>query len=221
MNLRWPVLLGLIAMLALPAVAQGNYSAPESRSGATGQGYGPNYVMDGTHFLIQLDDKLDSKKLKPGKEFKAELAEDLVAPNGQTIPRGTRVRGHVSEIERGLHGRLLMSFDQIDTDHGWMPLIATVTGIPGEKGMNTVGNEGEIQKSSVGKTRILEGAGIGAATGAAAGAVAGGPQGALIGAGAGAALGGAAGLLTDRDFVLNKGTAIELTLDRPLMLPNR
>jgi hypothetical protein len=221
MNRRWPVLLVLLAILSLPALAQSTYSEPDQQSGAPGQGYGSNYIMDGTHFLVQLDDKLDSKKLKPGKQFKAELAEDLVAPNGQLIPRGAKVRAHVSEIERGLHGRLLMSFDQIETDRGWMPLIATVSGIPGEKGMKTVGNEGEIQKASMGKTRIAEGAGIGAATGAAAGVLAGGPQGALIGAGAGAALGGATGLLTDRDFVLNKGTAVELTLDRPLQVPSR
>jgi type IV secretory pathway VirB10-like protein len=221
MNRRWPVLVGLVAMLALPAVAQNTYSEPQTQSGSTGQGYGPNYIMDGTHFLIQLDDKLDSKKLKPGKQFKAQLAEDLVASNGLSIQRGAKVKGHISDVQRGLHGRVLMSFDQIETGRGWMPLIATVTGIPGEKGFKMIGNEGEIEKSSMGKARIVEGAGIGAATGAAAGAVAGGPQGAIIGAGAGAALGGAAGVLTDRDFVLNKGTSIELTLDRPLQVPSR
>lgn len=220
MERRWLMWLGLIALLALPAVAQTNYGAPGPTSNAVGHGYGSNYIMDGTRFLVQLDDKLDSKKIQPGKQFKAKLAEDLVAPNGDMVPRGKKVKGHISEIQRGLHGRVLMSFDQIETNHGWMPLVATVSGIPGEKGMKTVGDEGEVQKKGASKTRVLEGAAVGAAVGAAAGAAAGGAPGAMIGAGAGGILGGATGLLTDRDFVLNKGTAIELTLDRPLQVPS-
>ncbi len=220
MEKRWLLWLGLIALLALPAVAQNNYGASSPQSNAVGHGYGSNYIMDGTRFLVQLDDKLDSKKIQPGKQFKAKLAEDLVASNGEMIPRGKKLRAHISDIQRGLHGRVLMSFDQIETNHGWMPLVATVSGVPGEKGMKPVGEEGELQKKSASKGRVVEGAAVGAAVGAAAGAAAGGPHGAMIGAGAGAALGGAAGLLTDRDFVLNKGTAVELTLDRPLQVPS-
>jgi hypothetical protein len=184
----------------------------------TGMGYGPNYIPDGTRFIIRMDDKLDTKKLQQGKHFKAELAEDLVAPNGQTIPRGKKIKGHVSSVDRGLHGRILLSFDQIETRHGWMPLVATVSDVPGEHSMKT-SNEGEIEKTGANKTRMIEAAAVGAGVGAAAGAAAGGGKGAAIGAGVGAAGGGAASLLLKGDLILDKGQQIELRLDRPLEVP--
>src|SRR3954462_6554527 len=74
---------------------------------------GPNYIPEGTRFMVKLDDTLDTKKLQPGKKFKAKLSEDLVAPNGTTIPAGKKIKAHVSDIDRGVHGRILISFDEI------------------------------------------------------------------------------------------------------------
>lgn len=195
-------------LLLLPASAQ------------TGTGYGSNYVPDGTRFIVRLDDKLDTNKLQAGKHFKAKLAEDLVAPNGSMIPRGKTVKGHVSSVDRGLHGRILLAFDQIETSHGWMPLVASVSDVPGDHAYKT-GNEGEIERKGTNNTRILETAAVGAGIGAAAGAAKGGGRGAAIGAGAGAAAGGVAGILTDRNFKLDKGQQLELRLERPLEVPSR
>ncbi len=180
---------------------------------------GPNYIPEGTRFVVRLKDKLDTSKVKPGKHFTAELAEDLQAPNGLVIPRGKKIKGHVSDVDRGLRGRLLLSFDEIDTDHGKMPLAATVTGVPGEHGIKATGDEGEIQNRGANKKRVVEAAVIGAGAGAAAGAAAGGAHGAIIGAGAGAAIGTGAGILTKRDLKLDKGQQLELRLDRPLQVP--
>ena len=92
--------------------------------------------------------------------------------------------------------------------------------VPGEHAAKQeTGPEGEIQRRGADKTRVLEGAAVGAAVGAAAGAVTAGPHGAIIGAAAGGALGGGAGLLTERDLTLNKGTELEVRLDRPLQVP--
>jgi hypothetical protein len=191
-----------LALLALPAVAQSGYgqnSYPQNQqypnqNGAYNNGYGaPNAIPEGTRFMAVLDDKLDTKKIK----------------------------GHVSSIDRGFRGRVLLSFDQIETKHGWVPLIASVSGVPGEHGVDqNIGTEGEIQKRGTDKRRAAESAAVGAAVGAAAGAAAGGGKGAIIGAAAGGVLGGGAGILTDRDMVLNKGTQIELVLDRQLQVPN-
>ena len=52
--------------------------------------------------------------------------------------------------------------------------------------------------------------------GAATGAIAGGGKGAAIGAGIGAVGGFLSSLFTDRSLVLQKGTILELRLDRPL-----
>lgn len=216
------------ALLALPAAAQNSsygQQYPQNRQYPNqypNQGYGaPNAIPEGTRFIAVLDDKLDTKKMQPGKKFKLKLAEDLTAPNGQVIPRGKKIKAHISNVDRGFRGRVLMSFDEIETKHGWVPLVATVSGVPGEHGVDqTVGNEGEIQRRGTDKKRAIESAVIGAGVGAAAGAAAGGAKGAAIGAAAGGALGTGAGILTDRDMVLNKGTQIELVLDRQLQVPN-
>jgi hypothetical protein len=179
----------------------------------------PSAIPDGTTFLIRLEDKLDTAKLQQGKHFKAKLSEDLVAPNGATIPRGKRVKGHVSAVQQGLHSRMLLSFDEIETNHGWMPLIATVTGVPGEHAAKQPDEEGNIERKSSSKGRMIEAAAVGAGIGAAAGTLGGGGRGAAIGAGAGAGLGALTGFLTGHDLKLDKGTILELRLDHPLQVP--
>lgn len=215
MTKRWSagsVMLALI-LAALPALAQ-----LQTRPQQQGQGYGPNYLPEGTRFVVVLDDKLDTSKLSEGKTFKVKLGEDLVAPNGEMIPRGKKLKGHISRVDNGFHGGLMMSFDQIDTNHGWVPVAATVVDVPGEHSVRANG-EGEIEKQGIGKKRTAEGALAGAAVGAGTGAVAGGTHGAIIGAAAGAAVGGTAAILTDRTLKLNKGQQLELQLDRALQVP--
>jgi hypothetical protein len=215
----------MMLLLGAPfALAQyPNNSYPDNSQGAAypnnGAAY-PNTVAEGTRFVIMLDDKLDTAKLKPGKRFKARLGDDLVAPDGSAIPRGMRVKGHISDVEQGLHPRLLLSFDQIETPRGWIPLAATVTGVPGEHGVKQeTGREGEIERQGPDKRRVAEAAAVGAGVGTLAGVAAGGGKGAAIGAAAGAGAGLGAGILTDRNFKLEKGTQLEVQLDRPLIVP--
>lgn len=178
-------------------------------------------VPEGQTFLIRLNDTLDTSKLKAGKKFSAKLAEDLEAPDGATIPHGKKINGHVSSIEQGIHARLLLSFDDIDTGHGKMPLIATVTGVPGEHAAKQPDSEGTIEKKGMSKGHMVETAAVGAGIGAVAGVAAGGGKGAGIGAGAGAGLGALTGFLTDRNLRLQKGTTLEVRLDHPLQIPQR
>ncbi|MBI1739831.1 MAG: hypothetical protein HYR57_02970 [Candidatus Koribacter versatilis] len=159
----------------------------------------PNAVPEGTTFLVRLEDKLDTRKLQPGKHFKVKLAEDLTAANGSIIPRGKKIKGHVSSVEQGLHARMLLSFDEIETNRGWVPLIATVTGVPGEHAVKQPDAEGEIERKGMSKRRVIEAAAVGAVLGTVTGAAAGGGKGAGIGAGAGAGVGALAGILTDQD----------------------
>ena len=180
-----------------------------------------NAIPEGTRFLIRLNDRLDTRNLQVGKHFKAKLAEDLVAGNGAVIPRGKTVKGHVSSVEEGLHTRLLLSFDEIDTGHGSMPLIATITGVPGDHAVKEAGEEGELQRRGMSTEHEIEAVAVGAGIGAAAGAVRGGGKGAGIGAGAGAGVGAIAGLLADHDVRLEKGSVLEVRLDHPLQIPSR
>ena len=103
-----------------------------------------NVVPQGTVFLIQLSDRIDTKTVKAGDHFHARLAERLIVGNGQTIEVGKKIKGHVSAVEPGLRTRIILSFEEIETANGWVPLIATVTGVPGEHGLRQIGEEGEI-----------------------------------------------------------------------------
>jgi len=200
----------LALFASLPIFAQDPAIAPQAP---------PNAIPEGTRFLIRLNDRLDTRKLQPGKHFKAKLAEDLVAGDGAVIPRGKTIKGHVSSVEQGLHARMMLSFDEIDTGHGSMPLIATVTSVPGDHAVKEPGEEGELQRKGMSTQHEIEAVAVGAGIGAAAGAMKGGGKGAGIGAGAG--VGAIAGLLSDHDLRLEKGTALELRLDHPLQIPIR
>jgi hypothetical protein len=207
-----------MAVTSLPAPAQ-LQTRPANEQNSSDR---PDAIPEGTTFTIRLRDTLNTRKLERGKKFEGEIQEDLTAPNGLLIPRGRKVAGHVSDFYRGINGRLVLSFDKIETRKGWVPLSATVIGVPGEHGVNpATGAEGEISRKGIDKRRAIEAALIGAGVGAAAGAVAGGGKGAAIGAAVGAAAGGGTGVLTDRDLKIEKGQALELRLDRPVVIPSR
>jgi hypothetical protein len=178
-----------------------------------------NAVVQGTIGLIQLTDRLDTHTVKAGDHFRARLAEPLMASNGMTVEVGRKIKGHVSAVEPGLHTRLLLSFDEIETAHGWLPLIATVTGVPGEHGLKQIGEEGEIGRKGMTKQDIAEAVVIGASEGAAEGIHSGGKKGAAVGAGNGAANSAYTAFESGHDLVLDKGTALEIRLDRNLMIP--
>ncbi len=183
----------------------------------------PNAIPEGTRFIVKLKDTLDTRNLQQGKHFKAELREDLVTPSGLIVPKGRTVKAHVATFERGYTGaRMMLAMDELETRHGWVPLIATVTGVPGDPSIKSTGQEGEITQKGPDKKRVITNAAIGAGIGAASGAAAGGGKGAAVGAAAGAGLGtGASFLFKGSDLKLDKGMQLEVRLDRDLVVPTR
>ncbi len=180
-----------------------------------------NAVPQGTVLLIQLSDQLDTRTVKAGDHFQARLAEPVLTADGETLQSGRKIKGHVSAIQPGFRTRILLSFDEIETTRGWTPLIATVTGVPGEHGMRQVGQEGEIGRQGMTKEEIAEAIVVGAGKGAAEGKRSGGNRGAAEGAGAGAAEGAVSAFESGHDLLLEKGTALEIRLDRNLQIPSR
>ena len=67
-----------------------------------------NAVVQGTIVLIQLTDRLDTRTVKALDHFHARLAESLTAPNGMTVATGSKIKGHISAVEPGLHTRILL-----------------------------------------------------------------------------------------------------------------
>jgi len=213
-----------------PPADSRNTPQPQQSSGATiGQtgtpmqvyGASPNAIPDGTRFIIKLKDTLDTKKMEQGKHFKAELREELVTPSGLVIPKGRTIKGHVGRFEHGYTGsKIQLALDEIETRKGWVPLIGTVTGVPGDPSIKASGEEGEIYRKGPDKKKVITNAAIGAAVGAVSGSVLGGHKGAAIGAAAGAGLGtGSSFLFKGGDMKLDKGTQLEVRLDRDLVVP--
>jgi hypothetical protein len=199
----------LFVLLCMSLVAQDAPAAPV------------NAIPQGTVFLIQLTDRLDTHSVKAGDRFQARLAEPLTAADGVTLDQGRKIKGHVSAVMPGWHTRLILSFDEIDTGQGWTPLIATVTGVPGEHGLKQIGEEGEIGRKGMTKEEIAEAVVVGAGRGAAEGERSGGKRGAAAGAGSGAADSAMSAFESGHDLVLDKGTALEIRLDRNLTLASR
>lgn len=167
----------------------------------------PHTIPTGTTILIRLDDRLDTGRVHSGQRFKGKLAEDLTGPDGTSIRRGARVKGHVSTAEHGLHPNMLLSFDEIDTGHGWIPFLATVTGVPSEHSVAPPDQEGTIAGREAAKRE----------TDSSAGADPDAPGGIrAAGAKIGSRLGSIASLLANHDVTLPKGALLEVRLDRAL-----
>jgi len=196
-------------IFAISAIAQDVASVP------------PNGVAQGTICLIQITDRLDTHTARAGDPFQARVAEPITTADGETIATGTEIHGHVSAVEPGLRRRLLLSFDEIQTSRGWVPLIATVTGVPGEHGLSRISDEGEIGRKAATKEQIAEAVVVGAGQGAMEGEKTGGKHGAAAGAGEGAADAALTAFESGHDLVLEKGTALEIRLDRNLSIPTR
>ncbi len=198
-------------VLSLPVAAQPVQAGPAA---------GTAVVGEGTRFLVRLESKLSTRKDKIGKKFKVKTAEPLIASDGTILPQGAEIRGHLSRIEPAAatgRARLWLTFDEIRVPAGKIPVVASVASVPGEHSVRKGDSkEGEIEARTSRGTEQIEAAAVGAAIGAAAGAASRGGKGAAVGAAVGAATGFLISSGMGQELELQKGTKIELQLDRPL-----
>jgi len=213
----------IVALISVPGCFAAANSEAIPQNGTQASPVALNAVPNGTHFLVGLNDEVNTAKDRVNKKFEVKTLEPLESTNGSVIPPGARIRGHISRIEPAAatgHARIWLTFDNIDTHHGRIPLVAFVSSVPGEFSVKPgESREGEIEARTSTGTRDLEAAAGGAAMGAKAGASA-----THSGKGTveGAAKGGLAGFLASSGFGqeldLRKGTKLDLVLDRPLYL---
>lgn len=179
-------------------------------------------VTPGTKFLVSLLDELNSKGTQENAVFKVRTLEPLEAGSGIYLPSGAEIVGHISRVEpAGVAGRakLWLTFDEIHTKFGDLPIVAEVTSIPGDHSVKPVPEkEGVIQ----GRTSTQQDAAAAAAAGAAIGAVKGVKDKDKKEAAEGAALGAITAYLMEsgrgHELNLPKGAKLELELERALYL---
>jgi hypothetical protein len=196
------------------------HSASQSHAQSNG-----NASADGERFLAALDDTLSTKTDKSGKQFTVTTLEPLEAADGRVIPTGAEIRGHVDKVEAAHQtgrARLWLTFDDIKTPNGWMPIVAIVSDIPGVHSIQVnYKREGDIENRSSKQQQEAEAAAAGALVGAAPGIVNQNAKTAAMGAAAGAATAFMAASGLGQDVTLEKNTKLELELDRPLYLASK
>jgi hypothetical protein len=180
-------------------------------------------VVPGTKFLVRLEDELDTRETREKSRFRVRTLEPLEAGSGIYLPSGAEIRGHVSRVEpAGIAGRakIWITFDEIRTRFGTLPIVAEVAGVPGDHSVKVIGNqEGLIE----GRTSTSRAAGEAAAEAAAVGAVRGGIRHRDKKAAAEeAALAAITAYLMEsgrgHELNLPKGAKLELELERALYL---
>lgn len=179
-------------------------------------------VVPGTRFLVKLEEEMSTRVARQNQAFRVRTLEPLEAGQGIFLPAGAVITGHVSRVEpAGLTGRakIWLTFDEIRTRFGRLPIVADVVSVPGDHSIKPgAPQEGVIE----GRGGSQKDAGQAAAAGAAMGAVKGvKDKNAKEGAQA-AALGALEAYLMEagrgQELDLPKGAKLELELGRALYL---
>jgi hypothetical protein len=213
-----------------PAPAQTQETAPATpeppRQKADGDRHGlplETYaVTPGTKFLVRLEDELGTRGTPENAKFKVKTLEPLEAGSGVYLPAGAEIQGHISRVEpAGVAGRarLWLTFDEIHTHFGKLPIVAEVVSVPGDHSVrSSTTQEGLIE----GRSSTQQAAAEAAAAGAAIGAVKGVRDKDKKEAAEGAALAALTAYLMEsgrgHELNLPKGAKLELELERALYL---
>ena len=179
-------------------------------------------VAPGTKFLVRLENELGTRGPKENEKFKVKTLEPLEAGSGIYLPSGAEICGHISHVEpAGVAGRakLWLTFDEIRTTFGALPIVAEVVSVPGDHSVKPgPRQEGLIEGRSSNQHDAAEAA----AAGAAVGAVKGVKDKDKKEAAEGAALGALTAYLMEsgrgHELNLPKGAKLELELERALYL---
>jgi hypothetical protein len=202
---------------ASAAVASANGAPFTPKSGATVE------VPSGTSLPLVLHNGISTHSAKVGDPVYFETLFPIMIDGHVAIPAGSYVSGEVTESKRPGRvkgrGELMIKLNTLILTNGYMVSLNAVPRSAGTGGRETVDNEGKVIGDSdkagdvgtVAKTTAA-GAGIG-------GLATQGAKGVGIGAGVGAAAGLIAVLLTrGPDAELPRGTTVDVTLNRPILL---
>jgi hypothetical protein len=179
-------------------------------------------VVPGTRFLVSLESNLNTKEVHKNQPFRVRTLEPLEAGQGNYLPPGAVIAGHISRVDpAGTTGRakIWLTFDEIQTRFGKLPIVAEVASVPGDHSIKA----GLLQEGVIeGRSSTQKDAAQAAAAGAAMGAMHGVKDKNKKEAAEGAALGALEAYLMDagrgQEIDLPKGAKLELELERALYL---
>ncbi len=156
-----------------------------------------------TVLTLSLDQDLEAKKVKKGKEFKAHLSEPVTGDAGQVIlPAGSEVKGKIEDADER---HLKLKFREIKTPSGKKGIEARLVGVGAE---NVKVDDNELESPGKSGAKKVATAGT-----TAAGMAKGGIAGAAV-KGIGRIFFGGSG----KDLKLKKGTLLRIELKKELKL---
>lgn len=192
---------------------------------AQDQSVPPSALPVGTRMLVGLNDTINTKEIKSGNTFTVHTLEPISAPDGEVLPEGTELQGHIDKVEQAHQtgrARIWLTFDDVKTLGGPRPVVAFVSDIPGVHSIRVVfEREGAIEASTSKRQDQAEAAAAGAFVGAAPGVAAHNTKDAAFGAAAGAATAFMVSSGLGQELTLDKGMKLELTLNHPFYLSHR
>ena len=179
-------------------------------------------VAPGTRFLVRLEQEMCTRSVRQNQAFAVRTLEPLEAGQGIYLPAGAVIEGHISRVEAaGKTGRakLFLTFDEIHTRFGRLPIVAEVASVPGDHSVRN----GPIENGLIeGHGSTQKDAAQAAAAGAVTGAMKGVKEKDKKEAAEGAALGALEAYLMEagrgEELDLPKGAKLELELERALYL---
>lgn len=206
----------LLLFSGAAAEAQSQDPGPQSQDAP------PDAAARGTRFLVSLQTVISTKEDKVGKQFVARTLEPLATAEGVALPAGAQIHGHIDKIQpAGKVGRarLWLTFDEIHSPAGWIPLVADLIDAPGVHSIRVLyDREGEIRATSSKQEDAAFAAAEAAFVGAEPGIAKRDKQDAAMGAAVAAAT---AFMLTSglgQELTLPQNMKLELALERPLHL---
>jgi len=210
-------------MASTPSSGASAAAAPADAAPSTPKPGSTVEVPIGTSLPLVLHNGISTHSAKVGDPVYFETLFPIMIDGRVAIPAGSYVSGEVTESKRPGRvkgrGELMIKLNTLILTNGYMVSLNAVPRSAGTGGCETVDNEGKVIGDSdkagdvgtVAKTTAA-GAGIG-------GLATQGAKGVGIGAGVGAAAGLMAVLLTrGPDAELPRGTTVDVTLNRPILL---
>jgi hypothetical protein len=91
--------------------------------------FGQDAIPSGTVLPVQLSTSLNSKASKPGQVIKARVMQDVPLPSGARIPAGSKVFGHILEINKSAvdkGSKISVQFDRLEFAKRTMTMITNL-----------------------------------------------------------------------------------------------
>ena len=214
---RWRAFLCAAAVTVFcvsPALAQNQDSAPSPSDT-------PAYtVAAGTRIMVALVTPISTKVDKTGKRIRVRTLQPIASEDGSLLPAGAEIRGHLDKVQSaGKTGRahLWITFDDIHTRAGWVPLIAGLIDAPGVHSIHVLfDREGEIEAPTSNHQQEALAMAMAALAGAEPGIANNNKQDAAKGAATSAAEAFMATSGIGQDLTLAENMKLEIVLQRPL-----